>query len=108
MGRTPGTVKSYKKTNNSANAVVGCSHINFRMVALTPPPTAEQRDDSRRFIRSPYRRGARARLDFMPDLLRSVEIDDNLEFGRLLDRPIGGLRAPQYPIDITSPPAGMC
>jgi hypothetical protein len=46
--------------------------------------------------------------NFMPDLLRSVEIDDNLEFGRLLDRPIGGLRAPQYPIDITSPPAGMC
>jgi hypothetical protein len=37
-GRTPGTVKSYKKTNNSDNAVVGCSHIKFRMVARTPPP----------------------------------------------------------------------
>jgi hypothetical protein len=30
-------LEMYKKTNNSTNAVIGCGHIKFRMVARTPP-----------------------------------------------------------------------
>ncbi len=32
--------------------------------------------------------------NFLTDRFRGPEIDDQLEFGRLLDRQIGGLRAP--------------
>jgi hypothetical protein len=45
MGEDAGDLKSYKKTNNSANAVVGCSHIKFRMAARTPPPHRRRRDE---------------------------------------------------------------
>jgi hypothetical protein len=45
MGEGAGDLKSYEKTNNSANAVVGCSHIKFGMAARTPPSHRRQRDE---------------------------------------------------------------
>ena len=38
MGEDAADLKSYKKSNNSANAVVGCRHIKFRMAVRTPTP----------------------------------------------------------------------
>ena len=57
--------------------------------------------NSRRFTRSPHRRGrATRRGDFDAEGLRGDQVDDEIKFRRLLHREVGGLRPAKDLVDI--------
>ena len=63
----------------------------------------EQRDELavwRLIIRSPRRHGRARSVDFKAERLRGLEVDDQLVFGRKLNRQIARLFAPEDSIDI--------
>src|SRR5262245_15601163 len=68
--------------------------------SLAPPPSSVM--NLRRLTRSPRRRARAASRDRQPERLGRGQIDDEIEFGRLLDRDVARLRATQNFIDITS------
>src|SRR5262249_37999685 len=68
--------------------------------SLAPPPSSVM--NLRRLTRSPRRRARAALRDRQPERLGRGQIDDEIEFGRLLDRDVARLRATQNFIDITS------
>jgi AraC-like DNA-binding protein len=66
--------------------------VELSLGAVAPPSSVMK---SRRFIRSPRRRARAAYLAPQDQSHCRLDIDHELKFGRLGDRQIGGLRAPE-------------
>ena len=64
-----------------AGLPMGCPRAASGHTAAAPPRKVM---NSRRFIRSPRRRGGERRWDFEADSIRSAEIDNEFEFNQLV------------------------
>ena len=74
---------------NPITGIAGCCARAASGHAAAAPPSSVM--NSRRFIRSPRRRGRAASRDVEAERLGGLEIDHQLELGRLHHRQVGGL-----------------
>ena len=83
---------------NPITGIAGCCARAASGHAAAAPPSSVM--NSRRLIRSPRRRGEQRRRNGEAERPGGLEVDDQFELGRLLDRQVGGLRALENAADI--------
>ena len=93
-----GTSESDVLRKKPTNATAGCCARAASGHAAAAPPSSVM--NSRRFIRSPRRRGRAAWRHFEAERFGGLEVDHQLVFGRRLHRQVGRLLALEDAIDV--------